>query len=291
MTSRLCADQTSETYGAINAETYPRCPRPSVRVRVHGGPDTAGHTRLHRQLNRMPWADRGKRRVFPLRQWFAGAMWTAGRGTRHVSVRSYWASNGPDDNRRGRSPPLTPPRARLAQIISPAAKGAGPFARAGNGASPERDDMQGAIRSWTITAVAFAGLVACAAPPVSDTAGPQLTPASPATAGQLFAKGCLQQLPRFSGTPGALATEPVTQRRSSGTYYHNAQNLSLKVLQTAEGPYCSVVFGTTGNDSQVINAFGQAASAAAPGVQADLIIDFTPGPDNTTYYNARVNAQ
>ncbi len=146
-------------------------------------------------------------------------------------------------------------------------------------------------RALTILAASTLLLSACAQPPVSATAGPSTAPASPVTAGTLFAKGCLQQLPSFSGTPAALSTEPVTQRESSGTYYHNSQNLSLKVVQTSEGPYCSVVFGTTGNSDQVINAFGTAASQAAPGLQANLILDFVPGPDNTTYYNARVNAQ
>lgn len=151
--------------------------------------------------------------------------------------------------------------------------------------------MHTARLRWLIASATLAALGACAGPPVSDTAGPQLAPASPATAGQLFAKGCLQQLPRFSGTAAALAAEPITQRRDSKIYYHNAQNLSLKVVQSDQGQFCEVVFGTTGSSDQVIAAFGQAASATAPGVQANLIIDFVPGPDNTTFYNARVNAQ
>lgn len=151
--------------------------------------------------------------------------------------------------------------------------------------------MQGVRQKAMIASVSLALLSACAGPPVSDTAGPQPAPASPVTAGQLFAKGCLQQLPRFTGTPAALADQPITQRRDSGTYYHNAENLSLKLVQTNVDSYCEVVFGTTGNRDQVINAFGQAASAAVPGLQADLLIDTVPGPDNTTFYNARVKAQ
>ena len=149
--------------------------------------------------------------------------------------------------------------------------------------------MHDAGRMLLIASLALLG--ACAAPPVSDTAGPQLAPASPATAGKLFAKGCLQQLPAFSGTPAALATEPVTQRRDTGTFYHNSENLSIKVVEVEGARFCSVVFGTTGSTSAVINAFGTAASAAAPGVQADLAIDFTGGPEGVTYYNARVKAQ
>lgn len=149
--------------------------------------------------------------------------------------------------------------------------------------------MQRPHRMLIIASLVLLG--ACAAPPVSETAGPQPGPTSPATAGKLFAKGCLQQLPAFAGTPAALATEPVVQRRDTGTYYHTSQNLSLKVVQTTAERYCSVVFGTTGGTDAVINAFGTAASAAAPGLQADLILDYTAGPDGLTYYNARVKAQ
>ena len=143
------------------------------------------------------------------------------------------------------------------------------------------------LRTFIVTAALVAAASGCMQPSVSATAAPGAAPASPATAGQLFAKGCLQQLPSFAGTPAAIANDPITRRQSSGTYYHNTQNLSLKLLPG----YCSVVFGTTGNTDDVINAFGTAASAAAPGVQADITLDFTPGPEGLTYYNARVRAQ
>lgn len=141
-------------------------------------------------------------------------------------------------------------------------------------------------------AICLTALVAaCSQPPVSADAVPGAEPANPATAGALFAKGCLATLPDFAGTPAALASEPVTQRQASGVYYHNSENLSLKVVRTADGAYCSVVFGTPLGENEAVAAFGAAARAIAPTATADVEITVTPAPGGLTYYNARTNAQ
>ena len=150
--------------------------------------------------------------------------------------------------------------------------------------------IQTAALRTTVVALAL-GLAACTQPPVSDDAIPGAEPANPATAGALFANGCLRALPDFAGTPAALASEPVTQRRASGVYYHNTQNLSLKLVRTTAGTQCSVVFGTPLSEAQAVAAFGAAARAAAPTTTADVEITVTPGPGGLTYYNARTNAQ
>ena len=147
------------------------------------------------------------------------------------------------------------------------------------------------IKSAPFAAVAMLILSACGQPPVSADARPGAEPANPATAGALFAKGCLATLPDFAGTPAALAAEPVTQRKASGVYYHNTQNLSLKRVATSTGAYCSVVFGTPLDEQQAVAAFGAAARAAAPTAVADVEITVTPAPGGLTYYNARTNAQ
>lgn len=143
-----------------------------------------------------------------------------------------------------------------------------------------------------VAAICLAGIVsACSQPPVSADAVPGAQPANPATAGALFAKGCLATLPDFAGTPAALASEPVTQRQASGVYYHNIENLSLKVVRTTAGAYCSVVFGTPVGEGDAVAAFGSAARAITPTTTADVEITVTPAPGGLTYYNARTNAQ
>lgn len=150
-----------------------------------------------------------------------------------------------------------------------------------------------APRSFKIGVAGCAILLAtaCSQPPVSADAAPGAQPANPTTAGALFAKGCLATLPDFAGTPAALASQPVTQRQASGVYYHNTENLSLKVVRTTAGAYCSVVFGTPLGESKAIAAFGAAARAIAPTTTADVEITVTPAPGGLTYYNARTNAQ
>lgn len=143
--------------------------------------------------------------------------------------------------------------------------------------------------SWAICALAL--LAACAGPPSSPTAGPNPTPANPATAGQVFGKACVQQLPRFGGTPAALANDPFTQRQSSGIYYHNAENLSLRLSATDRGPACSVTFGTNVAREAAVQGFGQAASAAAPGAQANIALDVGRGADGLLYFTATTRAQ
>lgn len=138
---------------------------------------------------------------------------------------------------------------------------------------------------------AFALLAACAGPPVSPTAGPNPTPANPANAGQIFGKACVQHLPNFRGTPGAIANDPFTQRQSSGIYYHNAENLSLRISSTNRGPACSVTFGTNVARETAVQAFGQAASATAPGAQADIALDVLRGDDGLLYFTATTRAQ
>lgn len=138
---------------------------------------------------------------------------------------------------------------------------------------------------------ALACVAACAAPPVSPTAGPNPTPANPAAAGALFAQACIQQLPAFSGTAAALANQPVTQREASGIYYHNDQNISVRLLASSTGPACQMTFGTNVARDVAVNTFFSAASAAAPGAQADIVQDVTRGVDGLLYFTTTTRAQ
>ena len=138
---------------------------------------------------------------------------------------------------------------------------------------------------------ALACVAACAAPPVSPTAAPNPTPASPATAGALFGKACILQLPGFAGTPAALANAPVTQRAASGIYYHNAQNLSVRLLNSSTGPACQVTYGTNVSRSEAVNTFFAAANAAAPGARANVVQDVVRGEDGLLYFTTTTRAQ
>ncbi|MEL6641555.1 MAG: hypothetical protein AAFP98_09630 [Pseudomonadota bacterium] len=147
------------------------------------------------------------------------------------------------------------------------------------------------IRRAALAPVLLSLLAACAGPPASPTAGPNPTPANPATAGQVFGTACIQQLPGFGGTPAALTSFAFTQRQSSGIYYKNDENLSVRLLSTASGPACAVTFGTNVGRDQAVQAFGQAASAAAPGAQADIALDVGRGADGLLYFTATTRAQ
>ncbi len=145
-------------------------------------------------------------------------------------------------------------------------------------------------RSLT-AALALLTVTACAAPPVSPTAGPNPTPANPATAGALFGAACVQQLPGFSGTAAVLASNPVTQRQASGIYYHNDQNISVRLRNSSSGPACQVTFGTNVARTQAVETFFTAASAAAPGARADIVQDVARGADGLLYFTTTTRAQ
>ena len=147
------------------------------------------------------------------------------------------------------------------------------------------------MRLTALAPAAFALLAACAGPPASPTAGPNPTPANPATAGQTFGKACVQQLPSFAGTPAALASNLFTRRESSGIYYNNNENISLRLTTTPTGTACAVTFGTNVARAEAVQAFGQAASAAAPGAQADIALDVGRGADGLLYFTATTRAQ
>jgi hypothetical protein len=108
----------------------------------------------------------------------------------------------------------------------------------------------------------------------------------------LFAKGCLQTLPNFASIKTALTDEPFTIHSTFGTYYHNQQNLSIKVVGAPDGGYCSIVFASTGDPVQNLVAFGTAINAIAGDLDADVTLsEPRPGGNGLTLYNARTNAQ
>jgi hypothetical protein len=154
--------------------------------------------------------------------------------------------------------------------------------------------MMGAFQTFKVALIAsLIGLAAgCADIQTSASATPGPQPANPSDAGRLFAKGCLQTLPDFATVKTALAGEPFTIHATFGTFYHNQQNLSIKVVDTNDGGYCSIVFLTTGDPVQNLTAFGRVVDTLGRDIDADVALsEPRPGPNGLTLYNARTNAQ
>lgn len=148
------------------------------------------------------------------------------------------------------------------------------------------------FRSISAFALIAALLAGCADIQSSSSAGPGAQPASPADAGRLFAKGCLQTLPNFATIKTALTGEPFTIHSAFGTFYHNQQNLSIKVVDGENRKYCSIVFATTGEVGQVVLQFGAAVNAIAGDLDANVQINEPrPRSDGLTFYNMTTDAQ
>lgn len=116
-------------------------------------------------------------------------------------------------------------------------------------------------------------------------------PASPVEAGRVFAKDSLQALSDFATIKTALAGEPFTIHSTFRTFYHNQQNLSIKVVPTLEGGNCSIVVGSATAAEQIIQSFRVGINCMsdfdAP------ITDRPPRPSahDFSLYSARTNAQ
>ena len=118
--------------------------------------------------------------------------------------------------------------------------------------------------------------------PVSPNASPGAQPASPRMAAQIFNDACVQTLPNLAGAPQAIAAYPMTQHATFGTYYHNQQNLSVKLI----GADCSIVFEPNITPAAALVGFGIAVGADTNPVTIRL----SPGPAGSSYINARTTA-
>ena len=97
-----------------------------------------------------------------------------------------------------------------------------------------------------ICALALAGCAENAGPagpasiPFNNTAGPGAGFMAPFDAGVIFADSCLVRGTRFQDAVEGLRVHNFTHNPQLGTYYHNTNNLSVKV--TADT--CSMVFAS-----------------------------------------------
>ena len=132
--------------------------------------------------------------------------------------------------------------------------------------------------------VAFTALAGCVG---SDTqvsskpnAGPGTQFTTPVEAGRIFAKACVLTEPTFKGAEKALLTYPITHSSTTGTYYHNSDNLSVKVHQGT----CSLVFGANKSTDAVIDGLARGSMSVAPELPRDIDITSHKGPDGVTYF-------
>lgn len=58
----------------------------------------------------------------------------------------------------------------------------------------------------------------------------------------VFGDVCAKNGPSFKGSRAALAKLPFAQNSDTGTYYHQAVNLSIKLQKRGAKPICSVVY-------------------------------------------------
>lgn len=128
----------------------------------------------------------------------------------------------------------------------------------------------------------------CATTPVSQNAGPGSVDADPALAAQIFNDVCLNGGPAFSAAPAAVATFPFTQSAGTGTYFHNTQNLSVKLIGTPANE-CSIVFAVSTDPVQKLVTFMETLNAIAPDDDSTVSLGDTRGPDGKTYLNARLS--
>lgn len=136
----------------------------------------------------------------------------------------------------------------------------------------------------------FAFVAACAQVPQSPTAGPGPVDASPDTAAQIFNAMCLTQKPGFGGTAQAATSFPFTYNSTFGTYYHNEQNLSVKLLGDPVQT-CSIVFVTSADANATIARFGQVLNTINPTDNSNVGVSASPSSDGKYFLNARISAQ
>ena len=157
----------------------------------------------------------------------------------------------------------------------------------------------------THSLVLFTAFVAgCATVPQSPTAAPANGPTSAVLAGRLFAEICIQPAPTFATSRAALAANGFTQNSVTSTYYLTSENLSVKLLDSANAAQGVLAFDEPANPNTCSMVFATnvdgdtATSQLAQGTASVLSSDLPPGISVTsnqrgglTYINARINAQ
>ena len=108
--------------------------------------------------------------------------------------------------------------------------------------------------------------------PVQSGAGPGAGIASPETAGEIFARACVETAPSYAGTSAALNPYGFRQNRETGTFYNVTLNLSVKVTQER----CSLVFANNAPATQVEAGVARGAASVVAGGRLPRNITVVP---------------
>lgn len=147
--------------------------------------------------------------------------------------------------------------------------------------------IQAHLADTTLASLAYC----CADITTPPNPAPSNQPANPVEAGRIFAKDCLQTLPDFATIKTALAGEPFTIHSTFGTFYHNQQNLSIKVVPTREGANCSIVVSSATTAEQIIQSFRAGINCTSNFGAPITERPPRPSAHHFSLYSARTNAQ
>lgn len=119
----------------------------------------------------------------------------------------------------------------------------------------------------------------------SPNAGPGNIPVVTELAADTFKRVCVDQLPDFKGAPNALRARGFAQNTTTGTFFHPAYDLSVKLIPESGRGDCSMVF--VSDDSAA--ALGTALRDAGGGAS----VAFPPPQtiQGETYYRAVISAR
>lgn len=114
--------------------------------------------------------------------------------------------------------------------------------------------------------IAVAGCVDTAARPQSIVIDPNVAPGTQevtsTVAAQEFGRVCVDNAPGFANAPAQLRSPTYERSSTTGTYFHQALNLSVKLpTDTPFGTVCSMVFGSNENPAALARALGNRSGA------------------------------
>ena len=120
----------------------------------------------------------------------------------------------------------------------------------------------------------------------SPAAGPGEDYMEPYDAGVIFADTCLIRGSGFEDALEGLRVHNVTRNSTTGTYYHNTANLSVKVTSQE----CSLVFATRVDKSEVISGLAKGTVSMIPNPPRSISVTSHEMDDGKTYFRVGVKS-
>ena len=122
--------------------------------------------------------------------------------------------------------------------------------------------------------------------PESPSASPREALIQPYDAGVIFADTCLIRGSSFEDALEGLRVHNVTRNSTTGIYYHNRFNLSVKVTPKE----CSLVFATKEDDSDVVLGLAEGTVSIIPTPPPGIDVTSRDLPDGNTYFRLGVKS-